>query len=75
MVHKVSNIKAFFIVCVLLLTPVVTHAQCAMCRAVLENGEDTSAAEGVNNGILFLMAMPYLLVGFIGFLIYKKFRN
>ncbi|GLB51022.1 hypothetical protein NBRC110019_00610 [Neptunitalea chrysea] len=60
---------------VLLLLPIVTQAQCAMCRAVLENSDDTSAAEGVNNGIVFLMAMPYLLVGFIGFMIYKKFRK
>lgn len=50
-------------------------AQCAMCRAVLESGEDQSMAEGINDGIVFLMAVPYLLVAVIGFVIYRKFSK
>ena len=46
-----------------------------MCRAVLESGEDQSAAEGINDGIVFLMAVPYILVAVIGFVIYKKFSK
>jgi len=46
-----------------------------MCRAVLENGEDQSAAEGINDGIMFLMAVPYILVGTIGYIIYRKFSK
>lgn len=52
-----------------------TNAQCAMCRAVLENGEDQSAAEGINDGIMFLMAVPYILVGTIGYIVYRKFSK
>ena len=53
-----------------------TNAQCAMCRAVLESEEGQSAAEGVNDGIMYLMVVPYILVGGIGFMIYwKYFRN
>ena len=52
-----------------------TNAQCAMCRAVLESGGDQSAAEGINDGIVFLMAIPYILVAVIGFIIYKKFSG
>ena len=37
-----------------------------MCRAVLESEEGQTTAKGINNGILYLMAIPYLLVGFIG---------
>lgn len=48
------------------------EAQCAMCRAVLESDTDTSKAEGINNGILYLMAFPYILVGIIGYIIYKN---
>jgi hypothetical protein len=47
-------------------------AQCAMCRAVLESGSDTSAAEGINNGIVYLMAIPYILVGVVFYAVYKK---
>ncbi|WP_243473103.1 MULTISPECIES: hypothetical protein [Winogradskyella] len=52
-----------------------TNAQCAMCRAVLESGDDQSAAEGINDGIMFLMAVPYILVAVIGFFVYKTFNN
>lgn len=46
-----------------------------MCRAVLESGEDQSAAEGINDGIMFLMAVPYILVGTIGYIVYRKFSK
>lgn len=52
-----------------------TNAQCAMCRAVLESGEDQNAAEGINDGIMFLMAVPYILVAVLGYIIYKKFNK
>jgi hypothetical protein len=50
-----------------------TNAQCAMCRAVLESEEGQSTAEGINNGIVYLMAIPYILVGGMGYIIYRKF--
>jgi heme/copper-type cytochrome/quinol oxidase subunit 2 len=46
-----------------------------MCRAVLESEADTSQAKGVNNGIIYLMAIPYLLVAITGFYIYKIFNK
>lgn len=50
-------------------------AQCAMCRAVLENEEGQIAARGINDGIVYLMAIPYILVFGLGYLIYKKFHK
>lgn len=52
-----------------------TNAQCAMCRAVLESEESQTAAEGINDGIVYLMAIPYLLVAGIAFFIYKRFNK
>ncbi len=54
-----------------------TYSQCAMCKAVVENG-DVSMAEGVNNGITYLMVFPYLLIGVLFYVIYrykKKAKN
>lgn len=48
-----------------------TKAQCAMCRAVLQNEEGGVKAEAINDGIMYLMAIPYILVGIVGFAIYK----
>lgn len=47
-----------------------TYSQCAMCKAVVENG-DSAMAEGINNGITYLMVFPYLLVGLLFFVIYR----
>ncbi len=51
------------------------QSQCAMCRAVLESEEGKGTSEGINNGIIYLMAIPYLAVGGIGFYIFKLYRR
>lgn len=51
------------------------EAQCAMCRAVLESDSDQSMAKGVNDGIVYLMAIPYILVAGIAILLYRKFSK
>jgi len=55
------------------LTFLETNAQCAMCRAVLENEDGQNAAKGINDGIVYLMIIPYLLIGGLGYIIYLKF--
>jgi len=52
-----------------------TNAQCAMCRAVLESEEGQSTAKGINNGIVYLMVIPYILIGGLGYFIYRKLKN
>lgn len=54
---------------------VSSNAQCAMCRAALAGDSNVKKAEAVNDGIVFLMIIPYLLVAIIGFLIYKMYRS
>ena len=54
-----------------LLAALPANAQCAMCRAVLQSQNDNSMAEGVNNGIIYLMAIPYVLVGGLVWYIYR----
>ncbi len=46
------------------------NAQCAMCKAVIEGGNE-SVAEGVNSGITYLMVFPYLLIGLLLFFLYR----
>jgi len=68
------NMKSKVILCLLIVFSLLdTNAQCAMCRAVLESEEGQTTAEGVNNGIMYLMSIPYLLVAGFGFIIYWKF--
>lgn len=49
-----------------------TATQCAMCRAVLESEEDNSTAKGINNGIKYLMIIPYILVGGVFYFVYRS---
>ena len=56
-----------FILAVLVLLPNLTEAQCAMCKASVESsqGQKKSVAHNLNSGILYLMAVPYVLIAFI----------
>ena len=46
-----------------------------MCRAVLESEESQSAAQGINDGIIYLMAIPYILVGCVGYFLYRAYSK
>ncbi|MCL6267321.1 hypothetical protein M3P07_12575 [Flagellimonas sp. 2012CJ39-3] len=65
----------YLVLLVFFLFPSITDAQCAMCRAVVESDVDGSTAEGINNGIVYLMAIPYVLVGVLFYFVYKKLRS
>ena len=71
--------KYLIITCLVwLATAAESMAQCAMCRSTLEtnmsNGETAGLAAGLNFGILYLFATPYLLFGIIAFFWYKNSR-
>lgn len=73
---KAKHQKALKVILLLMaygLQPMALQAQCAMCRASLESTGDVTQAEAVNNGIIYLMVIPYILVGLVGFYIYKMF--
>ena len=58
------KIKSLFLLFLLACFSFFSFGQCAMCKAVVEanlEAGDTKGA-GLNDGILFLMAMPYLAV-------------
>ena len=55
-----------------LINTMPAEAQCAMCRAVLESEEGGQTAKGINNGIVYLMIFPYLLVAGVGYAIYRS---
>ena len=56
--------------------PEVANAQCVMCKAV---GEQSSKLDGLgrglNAGILFLMAIPYVLLSLGAFIIWRRFNK
>ena len=73
---SVNSIKKFILfVFILLLYSDPMNAQCSMCRAVLESEEGQQTAKGINDGIIYLMAIPYILVALASWRIYKIYRK
>jgi len=64
------HLKGIFLLCSILY-PLFSYSQCAMCRAALESNDNAVQAEAVNDGIVFLMIVPYVLVALVGFAVYK----
>jgi len=46
-----------------------------MCRAAIESEGDTAKAQAVNDGIVYLMAIPYLLVAAVGYAVYRFYSK
>lgn len=72
---RTMKAKIIYLLALFLLSPYLGEAQCAMCRAVLQNGADQGIAAGVNDGILYLMVFPYILIAGIGFAVYRSMRR
>ncbi|WP_190304064.1 hypothetical protein [Paenimyroides baculatum] len=58
-----------------LLFSIEGFAQCAMCRAALETEETGMQAGAVNDGIVYLMAFPYLLLLVGGIVIFRIMKG
>lgn len=65
----------FWVLLILFISSDVVYGQCSMCRAVLQSEEGQATAKGINNGILYLMAIPYLLVGVVGWKVIQILKN
>ena len=59
----------------LILAPLAVQAQCSMCKSQVEaarqEGDDYSVA-GLNKGILYIMTVPYILMGAVGYFWYRR---
>ncbi len=64
--------KTTYFLLLLLLVSFDSVAQCAMCRAVLETEEGQSAAKGINEGIMYLMVFPYLLMAGVAYMVWRS---
>ena len=66
----------FFILSMFLLSSNM-YAQCAMCTATVESNLKSggTTGSGLNGGIMYLLAVPYLAMAAIGILWYKKYRK
>jgi prolipoprotein diacylglyceryltransferase len=72
-----TKIVTLLALVILLTATVPDYSQCSMCRAVAESGsrdDSKQVARGLNNGILYLLSMPYILGG-VAYFIWRKNRK
>lgn len=71
--------RVFAIGMVLFLASHSLSAQCPMCKTALKSNKEAASkstvGNGINKGILFLLAMPYVLVGTAGLVWYNNRRK
>jgi hypothetical protein len=65
------------IILLLFLNVAPVKAQCAMCAANAETSHNAgnTKADGLNTGIMVLLAAPYLAAAVVGYIWYKRFRR
>jgi len=73
---KMVIIFLFILGCTLTMS-IPAKAQCAMCSISAEQGtkNGNTQGKGLNSGVLYLLALPYLALAGVGVLWYKKFRK
>ena len=66
--------KIVLLVALLFIGILSADSQCVMCRAVAEDAsqQDGLVGAGINNAILYLMGIPYILLGILAFVFFKK---
>ena len=67
--------KLLFVIIVLVLYPTDMYSQCSMLSAIMESDQEYEAAKGLNRGIVYLMSIPYILVGLIIWKIYRTNKS
>jgi hypothetical protein len=71
-----TKLFKYSIIAIVFLIGYSSTAQCAMCRAALESEGDGAKAEAINDGIVYLMAFPYIMVAIVFYVVYRmKFKN
>jgi hypothetical protein len=69
--------KKIFLVIILIAFQLSAFSQCDMCKAVLETDLKSggSMGKGINNGILYLILIPYILLTIVGYFIYRHYQK
>ena len=63
--------RILLILLIFILSSTESFAQCSMLSAIMEGDQQYEAAKGLNRGIVYLMSIPYILVGLIIWKIYR----
>jgi hypothetical protein len=66
---------ALLVVLLISLLPLAATAQCIMCKTQVEAAraeKDDYDVAGLNKGIVYMMSIPYVLMGAVGYFWYRR---
>ena len=80
--HLLHNVRATIVIILAIaimgmLTSYEASGQCPMCKMSAESNlkNGGSAGKGLNAGILYMLALPYTLIGTIGYIWWRNRRK
>ncbi len=78
--HKIQSyiLPVLLIFTLMMMGLAETSAQCPMCKATVESAmkkDENTIGMGLNDGILYLLAAPYLVAATVGFLWYYNAKK
>lgn len=65
--------RSLILLFLILVTGIQSVFACAVCSAAVQSNAQSggTAAAGMNNGVMYLLVIPYILIFGIGYLMYK----
>lgn len=72
-----KQVVAFGLILLFVLLTCDFQAQCVMCRAVAEDAstQDGLVGAGINKAIIYLMGIPYILLGILAVVFFMRKRK
>lgn len=66
--------KLFLLIFILALVPDVIFGQCSMCKLMAESSYESGSeiGRGLNDGIMYIMGMPYVILAVGAYLFFRK---
>lgn len=75
---RTKGFIAFLLILFFMALSLDAEAQCAMCRRIAEsnlNEGTTAVSRNLNDAIIYLMTIPYIVLGGLGYLFYKNLKQ
>ena len=63
--------KILLTIILFLIFTIDSYSQCSMLSAIIESEQAYDSAKSLNNGIVYLLAIPYILVFLIIWIVYN----
>lgn len=74
---RYKKYKSLWLTSAILFTANTIWGQCSMCKLIAEQSYQSGSGigTGLNNGIMYIMGIPYVLILVVGYLLFRQQRR